>query len=54
MSKIKDFKMDHQVNTARLQRMKNTQSKRKQIKTGKDLGTMYCLGFKDGTHNAKS
>ena len=34
--------------------MKNTQSKRKQIKTGTELGTIYCLGFKDCTHNAKS
>ena len=46
--------MDHQINTARLQRIKNTQSKKKQIKTGKELGTMYCLGFKHCTHNAKS
>ena len=37
--------MDHQINTARLQRMKNTQSKRKQIKTGTELGTIYCLGL---------
>ena len=31
--------------------MKNAQSKIKQIKTGKELGTMYCLGCKDYTHN---
>ena len=31
--------------------MKNTQSKIKAIKTGKELGTMYCLGCKDFTHN---
>ena len=31
--------------------MKNTQSKIKAIKTGKVLGTMYCLGCKDFTHN---
>ena len=31
--------------------MKNTQSKIKPIKTGKELGTMYCLGCKDFTHN---
>ena len=30
--------------------MKNTQSKIKPIKTGKELGT-YCLGCKDLTHN---
>ena len=31
--------------------MKNTQSNRKPVKTGKELGTMYCLGCKDFTHN---
>ena len=31
--------------------MKNTQSKIKPIKLGKRHGTMYCLGFKDYTHN---
>ena len=30
--------------------MKNTQSKTKPIKTGKKLGTTYCLGCKDFTH----
>ena len=34
--------------------MKNTQSKRNQIKTGTELGTIYCLGLKDCTHNAES
>ena len=38
-------------NTAKLQRMKNTKSKIKPIKTGKELGAMYCLGCKDFTHN---
>ena len=33
--------------------MKNTQSKVKPIKAGKELGTMYCLGCKDYTHNFK-
>ena len=33
--------------------MKNTKSKIKQIKTGKELGTMYCLGCKDFTHNCR-
>ena len=28
-------------------------SKIKPIKTGKELGTMYCLGCKDFTHNFK-
>ena len=40
-------------NSARLQRMKNTQSKIKPIKTGKKIGTTYCLGCKDYTHNFK-
>ena len=31
--------------------MKNTKSKIKSIKTGKELGTNYCLGCKDFTHN---
>ena len=31
--------------------MKNTQSKVKPIKTGKELRTTYCLGCKDFTHN---
>ena len=31
--------------------MKNTQSKIKAIKTGKELGTTYCLGCKDFTYN---
>ena len=37
-------------NTAKLQRMKNTKSKIKPIKAGKELGTTYCLGCKD-LHN---
>ena len=31
--------------------MKNMKSKIKSIKTGKELGTTYCLGCKDFTHN---
>ena len=31
--------------------MKNTQSKIKPINTGKNIGTMYCLGCKDYTDN---
>ena len=35
--------------------MKNTQSKKKKkkkaMKTGKELGTTYCLGCKDYPHN---
>ena len=33
--------------------MKNTQPKIKLIKTGKKLGTTYCLGCTDFTHNFK-
>ena len=33
--------------------MKNAQAKRKPIKTGKEIGTTYCLGCKDYTHNFK-
>ena len=45
--------MEYQKNTARLQRMKNTQSKIKPINTRKEIGTTYCLGCKDYTHNFK-
>ena len=31
--------------------MKNTQSKVKPIKSGKQPGTTFCLGCKDYTHN---
>ena len=31
--------------------MKRTQSKIKPIKNKKELGTTYCLGCKDFTHN---
>ena len=43
--------MDCQKCFTKLQKMKNTQSKIKPIKTGKELGTMYCLGCKDFIHN---
>ena len=43
--------MDCQKHFAKLQRMKNAESKIKPIKTGKELGTTYCLGCKDFTHN---
>ena len=33
--------------------MKNRQSKIKLMKTGKKIGTTYCLGFKDYTDNFK-
>ena len=31
--------------------MKDTQSKIKSVKTGKEFGTTYCLGCKDFTYN---
>ena len=34
--------------------MKNKQPKIKSVKTGKEIGIMYCLGCKDCTHNFKS
>ena len=34
--------------------MENTQSKIKSIKTGKKIGTTYCLGCKDYTDDVKS
>ena len=43
--------MDCQNNSAKIQRMKNTQSKIKPIKTGKQIGTRYCFGCKDYTQN---
>ena len=33
--------------------MKNTQSKIKPIKTGKQFKTTHCLEYKDYTHNFK-
>ena len=33
--------------------MKNTQSRIKPIKTGGKIGTVYCLGCEDCTHNFK-
>ena len=33
--------------------MKNTQSEIKSTKTGKELGTTYCLGCKEFTHKFK-
>ena len=31
--------------------MENTQIKVKPIKPGTELGTTYCIGYKDFTHN---
>ena len=33
--------------------MKNARSKIKPIKIGNEIGTTYCLGCKDYTHNLK-
>ena len=33
--------------------MKNTRSKTKTRKTGKEIKATYCLGYKDYTHNLK-
>ena len=40
-----------QKHFTKLQKMKNTKSKIKPIKTGKQSGIMYCFGFKDYTKN---
>ena len=45
--------MDCQKSTARLQRMKNTQSKIKPTRIGKKIGTTYCSGCKDYTDSFK-
>ena len=45
--------MDCQKHFTKLQKMKNTQSEIKLIKTGKKPGTAYCFGWKDFTHNFK-
>ena len=45
--------MDCQKHFTKLQKMKNTQSEIKLIKTGKKPGTTYCFGWKDFTHNFK-
>ena len=39
---------------SKLQKMKNTQSKIKPTKIGKNLGTMYCFECKDFTYNFRS
>ena len=51
LNKIKVFQMDCQKYVTKLQRMKNTQSKIKPIKSRKGLETAYCMGCKDFAHN---
>ena len=49
-----EFKSNHSIKSkmfTKLQKMKKTQSKIKPTKIGKRLGTTYCLGCKDFTHN---
>ena len=46
--------MDCQKCFTKLQKMKNTQSKIKPIKFGKELGKTYCLGCKDFTRNFRN
>ena len=43
--------MDCQKHFTKLQKMKNTKSKIKPIKIGKQSGTTYCFGCKDYTKN---
>ena len=43
--------MDCQKHFTKLQKMKNTQSKIKPIKIGKQSGTTYCFGCKDYMQN---
>ena len=45
--------MDRQKHFTKLQKVKNTQSKIKPTKIRKRLGTTYCLGCKDFTHNLR-
>ena len=45
--------MGCQKHVTKLQKMKNTQSKIKPIKIGKQSGTTYCFGWKDYTQNFK-
>ena len=45
------FEINCQRYFAKLQKMKNTQSKIKLIKIGKQPGTTYCFGCKDYTQN---
>ena len=48
---MKVFKMGCQKHFTKLQKMKNTQSEIKLIKSGKTHGTTYCFECKDYTQN---
>ena len=60
-----EFKSNHSIKSnclkwvvkkilPRIEDMKNAQSKMKPIKTGKEIGIMYCLGCEDYTGNVKT
>ena len=48
---LKHIKYFAKKNTSHIVKHKNMKSKIKPIKTGKELGTTYCLGCKDFTNN---
>ena len=50
---MKVLKLGCQKHFTKLQKMKNTQSKLKPIKVGKQFGTTYCFGCKDYTKNSR-
>ena len=50
---IKLLKTICQKHFTKLQKLKNTQSKIKPVKVGKQSGTTFCFGFKDYTKNFK-
>ena len=52
--KIKRIKTICQKHFTKLQKMKNTQSKIKPIKVGKQSGTKYCFECKDYMKNFRS
>ena len=51
VTKLEELKRYNKKHFNKLQKMKNTQSKIKPIKIGKQPGTMYCFECKDYTHN---
>ena len=50
-NQIKVFKQGCQRHLTKLHKMKNTQSKIKSIKVGKQSGATYCFGRKDYMKN---
>ena len=50
-NQIKVFKLGCQKHFTKSEKMKNTKSKIKSIKIGKQPGTTYCFGCKDYTKN---